>query len=421
MEFSWKHAIAVVFNLVALVLLWQKRYHINYRDRIARLKREIMFSTIGRRPRGSTNKSYPAVGSVVVLLCGNIFSLVYRTHGKAQLAGRASRLALINFVVVLALGSGRNVIFNSWARFGYQELGVIHRWLARMFLLHAIVHIFCHATAHGRLNRSQGLVRTTPQTTLNGLTSLPQLVTSVGLLAITSFLYFRRQRWLYEVFKTSHAVLIVLLIVQTWFHILNKKNVTAIVLTAIISVLWLGTFILWAAFLQSRNGSLSGSPISSLERLEDRNDAKLYRVKIALSLQRTIAPGQYFYLVHRKWFFFQSHPYMVAWEEKEGDKQYVYFLVERRKGFSAWLQAQMPSKEPSKEPSVYMDGPYGGHIHLRNYDSVLFVSRGIGVASQILLIRDLLEAHDGKEARVRRVTLLWVDCDSELPSHLGII
>jgi hypothetical protein len=232
MEFSWKHAIAIVFNLVGLVMLWQKRYHFNYRDRIAWLRREITLSTIGRRQRGSTSMSYPAVGSVVVLLCGNIFSLVFRTHGKAQLAGRASQLALINFVVILALGSGRNVIFNSWARFGYQELGVIHRWLARMYLLHAMVHILCHVImARGSLNRYQIIVRTIP-TMLNGLTSLPQLVSSVGLITITSFLHFRRT--FYEVFKRSHTILIVLLIVTTWFHILNEKNVTAIVLMAII-------------------------------------------------------------------------------------------------------------------------------------------------------------------------------------------
>jgi predicted ferric reductase len=413
MEFSWKHAIAVVFNLVALVMLWQKRYHFNYRDRIAWLRREITLSTIGRRQRGSTSMSYPAVGSVVVLLCGNIFSLVSRIHGKAQLAGRASQLALINFVVILALGSGRNVILNSWARFGYQDLGVIHRWLARMFLLHATVHIVCHVImAHGSLNRSQIIVSTIP-IMLNGLT-LPQLVSSVGLIAITSFLHFRRA--FYEVFKRSHTTLIILLIVTTWFHILNEKNVTAIVLMAIISVLWLGTFILWAVFLQSRNGSLGGSLISSFERLEDRGATKLYTVKVALSLQRTIAPGQYFYLVYRKEYdFFQSHPYMVTWEEKENGTQYVYFLVECRQGFSHRFQADTPRR-------VYMDGPYGGNIHLRNYDTVLFISRGIGIASQILLIRDLLEAHEELKARVRRVTLLWVDCDSELPSpHLRTI
>jgi hypothetical protein len=102
---------------------------------------------------------------------------------------------------------------------------------------------------------------------------------------------------------------------------------------------------------------------------------------------------------------------MVAWEEKKNDTQYVYFLVECHKGFSHRFQADTPRK-------VYMDGPYGGNIHLRNYDTVLFISRGIGVASQILLIRDLLEAHEKLEAKVRRVTLLWVDCDSELPSPI---
>jgi hypothetical protein len=164
MEFSWKYAITIVFTLLVLYILWQKRYIFNYHDPIAGLRREVAYSVIGRRPRGSTNMSFPVVVSVVALLCGNVISLLLRTHGKAQVARRASQLALINFMIVSALGSGRNVIFNSLIRLGYQELGIIHRWLARMFLLHAIVHIVCHGImVHGKLNRYQIIVSTTPQ------------------------------------------------------------------------------------------------------------------------------------------------------------------------------------------------------------------------------------------------------------------
>jgi predicted ferric reductase len=210
---------------------------------------------------------------------------------------------------------------------------------------------------------------------------------------------------------------------MTWFHILNEKNVTAIVLMAIISVLWLGTFILWAVFLQSRNESLSGTPIYSFKRVKYGGTTKLYRVKIALQSQRTIAPGQYFYLIHKRkwWHFFQSHPYMVAWENKKNGTQYVYFLIECQKGFSSRFQEGKSRKEVENDhkpkcSKVYMDGPYGGHLYLRNYDTVFFISRGIGIASQLLLIRDLLRAHNNLTARVRRVTLLWVDCDGKLPS-----
>jgi hypothetical protein len=164
MAFSWKYPIAIVFTLFALCILWKKRYLFNYPDGIAWLRREIAYSTISRRPRGSTNISWPVIGSVVALLCGNIFSLMFRTHGKAQLAGRASQLALINFMVILALGSGRNVIFNSYLRLGYQELGVVHRWLARMFLLHATVHIVCQSImVRGHLNRYQIIVCIIPR------------------------------------------------------------------------------------------------------------------------------------------------------------------------------------------------------------------------------------------------------------------
>ncbi|KAF2197905.1 hypothetical protein GQ43DRAFT_402090 [Delitschia confertaspora ATCC 74209] len=115
-----------------------------------------------------------------------------------------------------------------------------------------------------------------------------------------------------------------------------------------------------------------------------------------------VLPGQYLYLTlpsipHYGIGYFQSHPFLIAWV----DGSDVTVLIQRGKGFSESIfTAQNRS-------SVLVDGPYGHSPPLGEFDRVLFMASGIGIAAHLLSVKHLLEAHENQSARIRRLTLVW--------------
>lgn len=87
---------------------------------------------------------------------------------------------------------------------------------------------------------------------------------------------------------------------------------------------------------------------------------------------------------------------MVAWSE--GDS--VDFLIDSKRDFG--------QRVGNSGRRAFVDGPYGGFRDLASFDKVLIVAGGIGIAPYLMLVRELLGAHQEKEARVRRVDLVWL-------------
>jgi len=75
----------------------------------------------------------------------------------------------------------------------------------------------------------------------------------------------------------------------------------------------------------------------------------------------------------------------------------------RHKGFSNDILSH--GRRPL--PAI-VDGPYGGHTDLNNFDKVLLMARGIDLVAQLLSARHLVQAHLDQTARVRRLSLIWI-------------
>lgn len=96
----------------------------------------------------------------------------------------------------------------------------------------------------------------------------------------------------------------------------------------------------------------------------------------------------------------QAHPYMIAWTSLTG--KYIEVIIECQSGFSSDIRLCRLGTT-----SAIVDGPYGSALAVDNYDTVLFMASGIGIAAQLLAIRHLLDAHINKTARVRRICVAW--------------
>jgi predicted ferric reductase len=122
-------------------------------------------------------------------------------------------------------------------------------------------------------------------------------------------------------------------------------------------------------------------------------------------------PGQFIYLSlpalrTLRLGILESHPFMVAWPttDEKGQLKSIVLLVQAHRGFTRKLQLMNFTA-----PTI-IDGPYGGAETqaMGNYDKILLLSCGIGLASHLSTARHLLLAHNQQTARVRRLTLVWL-------------
>lgn len=208
---------------------------------------------------------------------------------------------------------------------------------------------------------------------------------------------------MYEIFLKTHLILALAIVFILWFHISLTSRSTAIIL-GVASGIWPIQQIFWAIRICYRNlGSQSSKATISTPHLG--HDPSSQAMDITLTLRRPwqIKPGQYVYLTlpnisRHHGGFLQAHPYIVAWTEGSD----ISLIVQRQSGFSNDIFAATHRKT-----SVLVDGPYGQTQQFTNYDKVLFIASGIGIAAHLLAIRELLIAHENRSARVRRITLLW--------------
>jgi predicted ferric reductase len=189
-----------------------------------------------------------------------------------------------------------------------------------------------------------------------------------------------------------------------WFHVPLKHRQSMICLT-VASGVWILQECLWVGRIWYQNFRSHTSKAMSLIQ-HSSVDGKAEAVDMTLVLKRPwkIQPGQYVYITlpgvsRHHGGFAQSHPYTIAWAE--GSE--ITLLIQRHTGFSNDLF----TSSKTAHSSTVVDGPYGHPQLLLDYDKVLFIASGIGIAAHLLAIKSLLEAHENQSARVRRITLIW--------------
>jgi predicted ferric reductase len=208
---------------------------------------------------------------------------------------------------------------------------------------------------------------------------------------------------MYEIFLKSHLLFALAIVVILWFHIPLSSRFNIIVL-GVASCMWFIQQVFWLTRLCYRNIGSGSSTVTSFKPYLSQ-DPSSEGMDITLKLKKPwkVRPGQYVYLTlpnisRHHGGFLQAHPYVIAWLEGSD----ISLIVQRRSGFSDDI-----FRATHRHTSIIVDGPYGQPQQFMYYDKVLFIASGIGIAAHLLAIRDLLEAHENRSARVRRITLLW--------------
>jgi len=209
---------------------------------------------------------------------------------------------------------------------------------------------------------------------------------------------------MFEIFVKAHLLFALALAGILWFHVPLTNN-RFFVCLGIASALWATQHVMWLCRLIYRNSAGSDGTITLLRYRNSIGSTQCMKVTIRAKRPWNVQPGQYAYvtvpsIAKRRAAFIQTHPYVIAWVDKANSE--ITLLIQRNKGFSSdFLDCS------HTDPSVIVDGPYGHARSLDSYDTVLFLCSGIGIAAHLLSIKHLLEAHENKSARVRRLSLVW--------------
>lgn len=223
---------------------------------------------------------------------------------------------------------------------------------------------------------------------------------------MTSFYLLRRA--FYEVFLKTHEALALLLVLALWRHV-GLRNGSSTICLAVASGLWALQFLSWTLLFAYRNVGGRHTIQSRVIHFQSEG-ASIEAMLLEVNVRRPwrVRHGQYVYITVPSipgslFCCIQSHPYLIAWTRDDTNNmcETLTLLIEARDGFSNRLRL---CKDTLR---VLVNGPYGMSSSLEDYDKVLFVANGIGIAAHLLAIRQLLEGHNDRSARVRRISLIW--------------
>lgn len=98
----------------------------------------------------------------------------------------------------------------------------------------------------------------------------------------------------------------------------------------------------------------------------------------------------------------RGHPFTISWWRRDHHGLQLSLLVQPRAGFTAELNRHI-----HEVLSAFIDGPYSAPHDLGQYGTVIMFASGIGIASHMPYIKELINGYNSYEVRTRRVVLVW--------------
>ena len=221
--------------------------------------------------------------------------------------------------------------------------------------------------------------------------------------SVTLCLPFFRNTW-FEAFLHAHHSLTVVAIYGSWVHISPRGLLPRFYMYALTA--FAGSFaVLLSGIVVWRNAVFR----DRLPRADILNLKGAVLVRVFLSRPVHVQAGQHITL----WVFmpstsfhtlFEYHPFVVAsWSDGPLDK--LDLLIEPRSGLTRHLLHR--SQTRTDRCRALFSGPHGNSVPVGNYEVVLMVASGYGIAAQLPYLKQLLHDYNSRKARSRRIHLVW--------------
>ncbi|KAH8805397.1 ferric reductase like transmembrane component-domain-containing protein [Xylogone sp. PMI_703] len=336
-----------------------------------------------------------------------------------MIRNRCGSLAVFN-LVPLFLTAGRNNPFIYLLGVSFDTFNLAHKWIGRIVVLEVIVHAVLFYIADGDLVGYH--------VAANDVWHMTYL--TCGFIAFCCFVLIVIQSLsmlrysFYEAFKLIHIVLAAVAIGAVYYHLKLQKYWELVYLYPIIA--------LWAFDHAARGLRLvytnfgAGGTRALVETLPGNS----CRITVTMARPWIALPGQHAYLYMPSIGLWQSHPFCIAWSEKNDKpeesssdeekpstdhrdinsdgKPTVSFIVRARTGFTSSLYAKAAaSKDGRLVTRCFAEGPYGAISLMGSYRTAVFFAGGVGITHPLLHVRYLLQQHNCGKAATRRIVLVW--------------
>ncbi|KAJ5741589.1 hypothetical protein N7533_010998 [Penicillium manginii] len=340
----------------------------------------------------------------------NIFLACYKSSSLEIIGRRAGDLSLINMafpVVALHLSFAADLLGISLPF--YRKLHRVSGWMTAALTV-------LHMSAHGFRLDTESAADESKERRLSTIVAAGCLAA----LLLISLPFVRK--FSYEAFLRSHQGLTIASIYGIWRHIPKVELLPSLYLIVGVGMLAV-TSLLYIAMLLYRNGIFSGNgyprarflsttEYSEQEKTKVSHDINDVPLKISLFLPRPVKvrAGQYVNVwlpAVSFWSWTQTHPFtVISWSQRK--QSVLELLVQPQKGLTGTIGRQLRNTGASGYSSlVLFSGPHGVSEPVDEYENVLLISSGSGLAAVLPYARKLIHGYNTCTSRVRRVHLLW--------------
>lgn len=415
-------AFATLINILNYLLLRQRLQSANARPKSLFWRSYATATAIVRESSQSSLPPYhagpftirsPQVGRLSIVLSWMTTVLVfcfykYDTFDQwswEDIAYRCGCVALAQLPLVFLLAGKQNII-GYLTGTSYERLNWLHRWVAKILWMTATIHMAFWFRSWARYNYIVTKLKN-DYLTQTGFASWCILTA----ILITSFYPMRRLS--YEFFVVSHIALFAGLIGAIYLHVefsygyiwacvgiffLDRVLRALVTLWANISLLHRGRQGLWA-----NKATLTPLPGNVTRMTIDRP---------VISWK----PGQHMFLSCHAVVPLQTHPFTASSLPSDGKLE---FLVQAQRGgtrrFHRWASKsqRLPDSEnvaSAQRKYVGIEGPYGSHRPLQQFDSVVLFAGSTGATFTMPLMRDIVQRWRDEPSRTatKRIKFVWV-------------
>ncbi|KAL2802956.1 hypothetical protein BJX63DRAFT_413365 [Aspergillus granulosus] len=228
------------------------------------------------------------------------------------------------------------------------------------------------------------------------------------ILLVLSLPFFRR--WSYDLFLIKHRALAVTCAYFLWRHMPGRDIFPRIYLYVPTGVFLLTSTLQFLYFLYCNGFLVSQARHRAVVVAKKAKETYGAPMIVSISLPRPldVKAGQYVKLwmpTASLFAWMQTHPFMVtSWSP--GKQQTLELLVQTRRGLTKALR-ERTTDEGHASVRTYITGPHGSSEPVDQYESILAVASGFGIAGVIPYLKQLLYGYNTSTSRVRHVHFVW--------------
>lgn len=318
---------------------------------------------------------------------------------------RAGWLAIAQ-VPLLILLAGKNNLIGFVTGVSYERLNVLHRWVSRMLLLLATMHMGYQNYGWDQygLRQLEWSTDTCPPT---------GIATYAILLWINLTTFAPMRNISYEFFVVQHLITFFGFIVAIMFHLPS---------TALYSRVWIYIpIVLYFLDRVIRTSRYAYNNITPGHATLTALDGAVTKIRVPVKHIRKWKPGSHVLLSIPRLGLGQSHPATIASIPSSHNNDLIFILKVHR-GFTNRLirsansstisllpSTKQDSSTPQQTHIALIDGPYGGsQSDFAAFDSVLLIAGSTGITFTLPLLLDIAHRAPSSRLPIRHLSFVWV-------------